>query len=85
MKRLKLFAIGTSGILEEGAVDRIRLVNILCVVAAFVIFGTGLTLCIALHWRRDVFIPLAIEIPVNASVLLCKCLALPRTIRRQKS
>ena len=69
-KKYKLFMIGTSGILDEQELNRIILVNILCVVAASVIVEVGLVLCYFLDWKLYVVIPLAAEFIANASVLL---------------
>jgi len=65
----KIFAIGTSGIVEEEDLSRIRLVNLLCYVAAGVILLVGSILCYYLDWKPFVVFPLTLEFLLNASVL----------------
>jgi signal transduction histidine kinase len=68
-RKNKILAIGTSRLSDEEESDRVRLVNLLCVVGASVIFSIGLVLCHYLHWRPFVVVPLSVEFLLNASVL----------------
>src|ERR1700744_5984510 len=68
-KKNKILDIGTSWLSDEEEKDRVRLVNLLCLVAASVILFIGIVLCYYLHWKSYVTIPLSIEFAFNACVL----------------
>jgi len=69
MKHFKPLSIGTSGISDEENINRIRLVNMLCLAAALVIFIVGLTLSYLLKWQVSVVLPLSVEFILNGYVL----------------
>jgi len=70
MKRIGLFRIGTAGVSDQAAKNRIILVNTLCVVTGFSIIGVGATICACFNWRPLLVIPFVLEFIINASVLL---------------
>lgn len=70
MKRFNPFLIGTSGIMDEEAFTRTKLVNKLCIVAAVVVALIGCILCSILSWRPFILYPLSGEFLLNALVLL---------------
>jgi two-component system, sensor histidine kinase len=70
MKRFNPFLIGTSGIMDEEAFTRTKLVNKLCIVAAVVVALIGCILCSILSWRPFIVYPLSGEFLLNALVLL---------------
>jgi signal transduction histidine kinase/CheY-like chemotaxis protein len=69
LEKSKLLAVGTSGIIEEEDLARIRLVNLLCYVAAGIVLLVGGVLCYVLHGKASVVVPLTLEFIANASVL----------------
>ena len=65
----KIFAIGTAWLADDEEKDRVRLVNMLCVVGAGVIFFIGLVLCHYMRWKTYIVLPLSVEFILNATVL----------------
>ena len=69
MKRFKLLAVGTSGLVDQGDINRVRLVNSLCLITAGAILAIGGLLCYYWEWKSFLVIPFATEFVLNASVL----------------
>ena len=69
MKRLKLLSIGTADLKDEEDINRVVLVNKICLVVAAAILVVGTTISLYLHGQTDVLIPLIIEFFLNALVL----------------
>lgn len=69
MNSSKFFSIGTAGLKDEEEINRVVLVNKICLVVAGSILGVGVTMSIYLHGQRNVLIPLIVEFILNAFVL----------------
>src|SRR5579872_3887078 len=70
MKKFKLLHIGTSGLSDQGDIDRIVLVNTLCLITASSIITVGYIVCNSLHWKLSLVLPFIAEFILNGSVLL---------------
>lgn len=69
MKRFKLLSVGTSGLVDQGDINRVRLVNALCLITASAILTIGGLLCYYWDWKPFLVIPFSTEFILNASVL----------------
>lgn len=69
MKRFELRSVGTSGLVDQGDINRIRLVNSLCLITASAILIIGGLLCYYWDWKPFLLIPFSTEFILNASVL----------------
>jgi two-component system, sensor histidine kinase len=69
MKRFKFFYIGTAELKDEEDINRVVLVNKICIVVAFAILGVGTTMSVYLHGQPNVVYPLILEFFLNAFVL----------------
>lgn len=74
MKKLRrllsvLTSVGTSGITDEGDVNRIRLVNGLCLITASSIVGVGTVVCYYYKWHPALLIPFIAEFIINGFVI----------------
>jgi len=70
MKVLKLLSIGTSGIDDQEAVNRIVLVNAISFVVSISIAIIGSAISFFLNWKLSVVIPLIIEFVINWAVVV---------------
>ncbi|HEX3933956.1 MAG TPA: hypothetical protein VHW43_04710, partial [Puia sp.] len=70
IKKIKFFSIGAQGLTEQGDVNRVILVNSLCVITASAILGVGGLLCYYFNWRPFLVIPFSVEFALNASVIV---------------
>jgi signal transduction histidine kinase/CheY-like chemotaxis protein len=68
MKLSKLLSIGTAGLSDEEDINRVVLVNKICLGVAGAVLVVGTVMSIYLHGRLDVAIPLVIEFLLNALV-----------------
>jgi len=68
MKLSKLLSIGTAGLRDEEDINRVVLVNKICVGVAGAVLVVGTVMSIYLHGQLDVVIPLVIEFLLNALV-----------------
>jgi signal transduction histidine kinase/CheY-like chemotaxis protein len=69
MKPSKLLSIGTADLGDEEDINRVVLVNKICVVVAGAIFVVGIIMSFYLHGQPDVVIALVIEFLLNALAL----------------
>jgi signal transduction histidine kinase/ActR/RegA family two-component response regulator len=71
MKTLRIFfSIGTSGVTDKEETARIILVNQICWVIGVSIAIIGPFICVFMHWKPSVVIPLSADFLFNWSVLL---------------
>lgn len=69
MKLSKLLSIGTAGLGDEEDINRVVLVNKICVGVAGAVLVVGTVMSFYLHGQLDVVIPLVIEFFLNTLVL----------------
>ena len=70
MKKFKLLHIGTSGLSDEGDINRIVLVNTLSLITSGSIVLVGYIVCSSLHWKLSLVLPFIVEFILNGSVIV---------------
>ena len=70
MKRFKLLSVGTSGITDQEAVNRIVLVNSISLAVSISIAVIGTVICYMLNWRLSVVLALTAEFVINWLVIV---------------
>lgn len=69
MKKIKFLSIGTQGLSEQGDINRVILVNALCIITASAILVIGGLLCFYFNWQPFIVLSFSVEFILNASVL----------------
>lgn len=65
-----LILCGTDGVTDEETMNRIKIVNTICVAVGVSILIIGPTISYVLNWKLSVLIPLIVEFAINSTVLI---------------
>src|SRR5579872_1794960 len=67
--KFKLFYLGTTGLVDMEAINRIVVVNKMSVAFGVALLAVAPTICYFLNWQPYLMVPLTIEFVLNGSVL----------------